>query len=103
VTSQIFACLPLQFGQESLNNTLPRGAPTRERILLKSFSHHPALRVAQGARGARKPRIAALLDPRLTRRDFLKAASLLATPVAYPYAANAAAFTCFGWTERPAP
>jgi 6-phosphogluconolactonase (cycloisomerase 2 family) len=29
-----------------------------------------------------------LLDPRLTRRDFLKAASLLAAPVAYP-AANA--------------
>jgi 6-phosphogluconolactonase len=34
-------------------------------------------------------RAAALLDPRITRRDFLKAASLLATPVAYAHAANA--------------
>jgi 6-phosphogluconolactonase len=32
-----------------------------------------------------------LLDPRITRRDFLKAASLLAAPVACPYATNAAA------------
>jgi len=32
-----------------------------------------------------------LLDPRITRRDFLKAASLLAAPAAYPYAANAPA------------
>jgi 6-phosphogluconolactonase (cycloisomerase 2 family) len=32
-----------------------------------------------------------LLDPRITRRDFLKAASLLAAPVANPYAANAPA------------
>ena len=44
--------------------------------------------MAPGACGVPKPRIAALLDPRLTRRDFLKAASLLAAPVAYP-AANA--------------
>jgi 6-phosphogluconolactonase len=29
-----------------------------------------------------------LLDPRITRRDFLRAASLLATPVAYAYAAD---------------
>ena len=32
-----------------------------------------------------------MLDPRITRRDFLKAASLLAVPAAYPYAATAAA------------
>jgi 6-phosphogluconolactonase len=32
-----------------------------------------------------------LLDPRITRRDFLKAASLLAAPVAPAYAANAPA------------
>jgi 6-phosphogluconolactonase len=32
-----------------------------------------------------------LLDPRITRRDFLKAASLLAAPVACPYATQAAA------------
>ncbi len=32
-----------------------------------------------------------MLDPRITRRDFLKAASLLAAPAAYPYAANAPA------------
>jgi 6-phosphogluconolactonase len=32
-----------------------------------------------------------LLDPRITRRDFLRAASLLAAPAAYPYAANAPA------------
>jgi 6-phosphogluconolactonase len=30
-----------------------------------------------------------LLDPRITRRDFLKAASLLAAPAAHPYAAPA--------------
>jgi 6-phosphogluconolactonase (cycloisomerase 2 family) len=32
-----------------------------------------------------------LLDPRFTRRDFLKAASLLAAPAAYPYAKGAPA------------
>jgi 6-phosphogluconolactonase len=32
-----------------------------------------------------------LLDPRITRRDFLKAASLLAAPMSYPCTANAAA------------
>jgi 6-phosphogluconolactonase len=32
-----------------------------------------------------------LLDPRFTRRDFIKAASLLAAPVAYPYSTNASA------------
>jgi 6-phosphogluconolactonase len=32
-----------------------------------------------------------LLDPGITRRDFLKAASLLAAPVAYPYSKNAGA------------
>jgi 6-phosphogluconolactonase len=32
-----------------------------------------------------------LLDPRITRRDFLKAASLLAAPVAHAYTANAPA------------
>ncbi len=32
-----------------------------------------------------------MLDPRITRRDFLKAASLLAAPVAHAYAANAPA------------
>jgi 6-phosphogluconolactonase (cycloisomerase 2 family) len=32
-----------------------------------------------------------LQDPRITRRDFLKAASLLAAPVVYPNASNAAA------------
>jgi 6-phosphogluconolactonase (cycloisomerase 2 family) len=32
-----------------------------------------------------------LLDPEITRRDFLKAASLLAVPMAFPGAANAAA------------
>ena len=30
-----------------------------------------------------------MLDPRITRRDFLKAASLLAAPAAHPYAAQA--------------
>jgi hypothetical protein len=57
--------------------------------LLKSLLHR-ALRLAQGvcdALGAGPAK--ALLDPRITRRDFLKAASLLATPVAYSYAANA--------------
>jgi 6-phosphogluconolactonase len=34
-----------------------------------------------------------LPDPIVTRRDFLKAASLLAAPVAYPCAANAGAGT----------
>ena len=32
-----------------------------------------------------------LLDPEITRRDFLKAASLLAVPMAFPCAADAAA------------
>ena len=32
-----------------------------------------------------------MLDPEITRRDFLKAASLLAVPMAFPRAANAAA------------
>jgi 6-phosphogluconolactonase len=32
----------------------------------------------------------ALLNPTITRRDFLKAASLLAAPAAYPYATNSA-------------
>src|SRR6202035_4638988 len=65
----------------------------------QSFSHPaPPVRKVSAAhcRGARRPRIAALLDPRITRRDFLKAASLLATPTAYPCIANA-------HVARPAP